>query len=98
MGRKGKKGDFLDLEDPEALEQPPPTEEEPVNAAKPKAKKGKKGKATAAADGAYCSAVSAISHTKAPGCMLVMGGRARCRAPQMIAALFAAAVHDMSCT
>lgn len=50
MGRKAKKGDFLDLDDPEAPEQQE-AESEPANAAKPKGKKGKKGKNAAFADG-----------------------------------------------
>lgn len=53
MGRKAKKGDFLDLDEPEGPEQAQPAEEEPVNASKPKGKKGKKGKAAAFADGAF---------------------------------------------
>jgi hypothetical protein len=50
MGRKAKQA-LLDLDDP--TEEQPEAAEEPVSAPKPGKKKGKKGKAAAAAEGAW---------------------------------------------
>jgi hypothetical protein len=52
MGRKAKQG-LLDLDDP--TEEQNEGAEEPVSAPKPGKKKGKKGKATAAAEGEHSS-------------------------------------------